>query len=101
MSNFLRLLGRRLIALPFMAFGVTFLVFFLMSFSKYDPAVAALGENSSPAALAAFRHEMGYDRPWWEQFGSYIVGLFQGNMGVYGVNKDSVAQRVADAFPIT
>ena len=42
MSNFLRLLGRRLIALPFMAFGVTFLVFFLMSFSKYDPAVAAL-----------------------------------------------------------
>lgn len=101
MSNFLRLLGRRLIALPFMTFGVTFLVFFLMSFSKYDPAVAALGENSSPAALAAFRHEMGYDRPWWEQFGSYILGLFQGNMGVYGVNKDSVAERVAEAFPIT
>ena len=101
MSNLLRLLGRRLIALPFMALGVTFLVFFLMSFSQYDPAVAALGENSTPEALAAFRHEMGYDLPWWQQFFNYIVGLFRGDMGVYGVNKDSVAARVAQAFPIT
>ena len=62
MSNFLRLLGRRLIALPFMAFGVIFLVFFLMSFSKYDPAVAALGENATGAQLEAFRHEMGSTR---------------------------------------
>ena len=98
MSNLLRLLGRRLIALPFMAFGVTFLVFFLMSFSKYDPAVAALGENSSPQALAAYRHEMGYDRSWWDQFWSYLVGLFHGDMGVYGVNKDSVAARIGQAF---
>lgn len=84
-----------------MALGVTFLVFFLMSFSQYDPAVAALGENSTPEALAAFRHEMGYDLPWWQQFFNYIVGLFRGDMGVYGVNKDSVAARVAQAFPVT
>lgn len=84
-----------------MALGVTFLVFFLMSFSQYDPAVAALGENSTPEALAAFRHEMGYDLPWWQQFFNYIVGLFRGDMGVYGVNKNSVAARVAQAFPVT
>lgn len=101
MSNFLRLLGRRLIALPFMAFGVIFLVFFLMSFSKYDPAVAALGENATGAQLEAFRHEMGYDKPWWSQFWSYLVGLCHGDMGVYGVNKDSVSERIGQAFPIT
>ena len=34
MHNLLRLVGRRLIALPIMALGVSFLIFFLMSFSK-------------------------------------------------------------------
>ncbi len=101
MNNLLRILGKRIIALPFMAFGVTLLVFFLMSFSKYDPAVAALGESATPQALEAFRHEMGYDRPWWQQFWSYIGGMFQGKLGVYGVNKDSVAERIATSFPLT
>ncbi|WP_219059081.1 ABC transporter permease [Bifidobacterium miconis] len=101
MNNLLRLLGRRLIALPFMAFGVTLLVYFLMSFSQYDPAVAALGENATPQALAAYRHEMGFDRPWWEQFFSYLGGLLRGDLGVYGVNKDPVSGRIATAFPIT
>lgn len=101
MNNLIRLLGRRLIALPIMAFGVTLLVFFLMSFSKYDPAVAALGENATAAQLEAYRHEMGFDRSWIEQFFSYIVGLFQGDLGVYGVTKAPVSARIADAFPIT
>ncbi|MGG7135856.1 ABC transporter permease [Bifidobacterium catenulatum] len=101
MNNLLRLLGRRLIALPFMALGVTLLVYFLMSFSQYDPAVAALGENATPTALAQYRHEMGYDKPWWEQFFSYLWGLLHGDLGVYGVNKDSVSARIGQAFPIT
>lgn len=101
MSNLLRLLGRRLVALPFMAFGVTFLVFFLMSFSKYDPATAALGSDATPQALQAYRQQMGLDRPWYEQFFRYIGGLFRGDLGTYGVNRDSVAKRIGDAFPIT
>lgn len=84
-----------------MAFGVIFLVYFLMSFSQYDPAVAALGENTSPERLAQYRQEMGYDRPWWEQFFSYIGGLFHGDLGTYGVSRDSVGARIVQAFPIT
>ncbi len=101
MSNIIRLLRRRLIALPLMAFGVVLLVFFLMSFSKYDPAVAALGENATQEALAAYRHNMGLDLPWWQQFFNYLIGLFSFDLGVYGVNKDSVAARIGQAFPIT
>ena len=48
MNNLLRLIGRRLVALPIMALGVTVLVFFLMSFSKTDPAYTALGDGASP-----------------------------------------------------
>ena len=46
MNNLLRLLGRRLIALPIMVIGVTLLVFFIMSLSPIDPAYTALGGRS-------------------------------------------------------
>lgn len=101
MNNLLRLVGRRIVALPFMAFGVTLLVFFLMSFSQYDPAVAALGENASQASLDAYNHEMGFDLPWYQQFFNYLGGLFHGDLGVYGVNRDSVGARIGEAFPVT
>lgn len=84
-----------------MAFGVTFLVFFLMSFSRYDPAVAALGENATPQELAAYSAEMGFDRPWIERFFTYIAHLFTGDLGVYGVARTSVAERISRALPIT
>ena len=101
MSNLFRLLGRRLISLPLVAFGVVFLVFFLMSFSQYDPAVTALGENASAEQLAAYRHDMGFDKPWYEQFFVYLSGLCRGNLGTYGVNRDQVSVRISQAFPIT
>lgn len=72
-----------------------------MSFSRYDPAATALGENATAAQLAAYRHEMGFDRPWYAQFLSYLGGLFRGDLGTYGVNRDSVSSRIAQAFPIT
>jgi len=37
-SNLIRLIGRRLVALPVMVLGVTLLVFIVMSFSSADPA---------------------------------------------------------------
>ena len=46
MNNLLRLIGNRLIWLPIMIFGVTVLVFFLMSLSPIDQAYSALGENA-------------------------------------------------------
>ena len=61
MNNLLRLIGRRLIALPIMALGVTLLVFFLMSFT--DPSIPArtvLGEGASPEAVEEYMDELVY-----------------------------------------
>lgn len=101
MNNLVRLIGRRLVALPIMVFGVAFLVFFLMSFSKIDPAYAALGEGASQQALEEYRELNGLNDPWVVRFVNFIIDLFQGNLGVYGANQASVADRVAAAFPIT
>ena len=46
-SNLLRLIGRRLIALPIMIIGVTILVFFLMALSPIDQAYSVLGDYAS------------------------------------------------------
>ena len=95
MNNLLRLIGNRLIALPIMVLGVTFLVFFLMSFSPIDPAYSALGEGASQEALNAYREANGLNDPWIVQYGSFLVNLLQGDLGTYGANQSSVADAVA------
>lgn len=100
MSTLLRLLGRRLIALPIMVIGVTFLVFFVMSFSPADPARLALGESASADALAQYRTEHGLDRPLLVRYLIFIGGLLKGDLGTSSGNVP-VTGLVAKAFPIT
>ena len=101
MNNLLRLIGRRLIALPIMAFGVTILVFFLMSFSDVDPAYTALGDGASAEAVAAYHEQYGLDDPWIIQYGRYMINLFQGDMGTYGAARYSVSDSIAARLPVT
>ena len=101
MNNLIRLVGRRLVLLPIMVLGVTFLVFVLMSLSPIDPAYAALGESATPEALAAYRETNGLNDPWYIQFGSYIASMVQGDLGVYGQAGLPVADKVFAALPIT
>ena len=46
MEMILRLLLRRLMALPVMILGVTALVFVVLQFTPGDPATVALGESA-------------------------------------------------------
>lgn len=101
MNNVLNLILRRLLVLPIMVLGVTFLVFFLMSFSNIDPAYSALGEGSSAEARAAYRETHGLNDPWLTRFLSFLAGMVQGDLGTYGTRQVSVADRVFEAFPVT
>ena len=75
MNNLLRLIGRRLIALPIMIFGVTILVFFIMALSPIDQAYQVLGENATEAQAEAYRAKHGLNDPVIVQYGNYMVGL--------------------------
>lgn len=101
MNNLLRLIGRRLIALPIMIFGVTILVFFLMALSPIDQAYSALGENATEAQVQQYREENGLNEPIIVQYGNYMAGLLQGDLGTYGPSKRSVADNIASALPVT
>ena len=113
MNNLLRLIGRRLIALPIMAIGVTILVFFLMELSPIDPAWTALGDNAAdPAQVKAFNIAHGYviddgsengkPIPAVVRYVTYVGGLLQGNFGIYGVGTGhKVIDLIAPALPVT
>ncbi len=102
MNNLLRLLGRRLIALPIMVIGVTLLVFFIMSLSPIDPAYTALGEYATPEALDEFRAAHGLHDPFFVQYGHYVINMFQGDLGIYGVGETNrVSDMVMGALPVT
>lgn len=100
MSNLIRLIGRRLIALPFMVVGVTLLVFLVMSLSPADPAVLALGESASPEALAQYRTAHHLDDPLFQRFWDYLVNFCQGDLGQSFTGND-ITDLVKNAFPIT
>ena len=98
----LRLIGRRLIALPIMALGVTLLVFILMSFTDPSiPARNALGESASQEAVEQYMDEHGLNDPLPQRYVDYIVGLVHGDLGTYGASRASVAERIGKALPVT
>ncbi|USR78728.1 ABC transporter permease [Arcanobacterium pinnipediorum] len=102
MNNLLRLIGRRLVALPVMVLGVTVLVFLIMALSPIDPAYATLGENATPTELEAFREQQGLNEPLLVRLGIYILNLVQGDLGIYGVGvSNTVSSLIAQALPIT
>ena len=84
-----------------MIIGVTILVFFLMSLSPIDQAYSVLGENASEAQVIQYREEHGLNDPVLVQYGNFMVGLVQGDLGTYGANNASVTDRVAQALPVT
>lgn len=100
MSNLIRLLGRRLIALPIMVLGVTLLVFVVMSFSTADPARLALGESASAEALAGYRAQHGLDDPLLVRYLRYVGALLQGDLG-QSFTGVPISQLVASNFPKT
>lgn len=84
-----------------MIIGVTILVFFIMALSPIDQAYSVLGEHATEAQAQAYRESHGLNDPLIVQYGNFMVGLVQGDLGTYGANNMSVAERVAEALPVT
>ncbi|MFI6318566.1 ABC transporter permease [Nonomuraea sp. NPDC050556] len=71
-------IGRRLLAVVgilLVICAVTFVIFYVV---PTDPAVQACGKTCTPERVAEVRAQMGLDRPLWEQFGAYVVGIVAG-----------------------
>lgn len=72
---------KRLLSGGLVLLAGTAAVFFTIQAAPGDPALAALGEQATPEAIAAFRAEYGLDAPLMAQYLRWLLGFFQGDLG--------------------
>ena len=94
-------LGRRLLALIPVALGVATITFALIHLVPGDPVVAMLGDSAAPADIEGLRHELGLDRPLWEQYLDFLGGLAHGDLGESISTRQPVTRLIAQRFPAT
>ncbi len=97
-------IGKRLLQLIPILIGITFLSFALMQLAGGD-YVSAMAENTGIATsqdvLDARRAALGLDRPFWEQYLSWLGGLVSGNMGTSYVSGKDVSATFVAHLPAT
>lgn len=94
-------LGKRLLLLIPVVFGVVTLTFFLMHMTPGDPARTFLGTRASPEALEALRHQWGLDQPLWNQFLNYLGELARGDLGESTLFREPIINLLAIRLPPT
>ena len=73
---------RRCLFIGYTLLIVTLLVFGITQALPADAAVMLLGENATPAALAAVRLKLGLNDPLWLQYWHWLSGLLHGDFGI-------------------
>lgn len=67
-----------------------------------DPVLLMAGERGlTPERHAEMMARFGFDRPLWQQYLDYLVGIFQGDLGNSLVTKKPVFQEFFTLFPAT
>lgn len=93
---------RRVLHLIPVLFGVTVIVFLMMSLTPGDPAEIMLaGQNATPAEIATLRHDMGLDRPLPVRFVSFVSHAVVGDFGQSLFQRRPVADVIAERLPAT
>src|SRR6202021_1829378 len=80
---------------------VSVLAFLLITLLPGDPAVVITGDQASPEAIAAVRHNLGLDKPLIEQLGIWFIHLLQGNFGSSLMLNQSVLSAMGERLPVT
>lgn len=77
------------------------LVFFGIRALPGDPATVLAGQEATPAAIAAIRHDYGLDRPLPVQYADYVGRALHGDLGRSTQDKLPVAHIITERLPIT
>jgi len=98
-----RYIVRRLLQSLFVVFGVS-IVAFGMLFMTGDPTEVILGDATdrmSVAQIEEFRVKMGFDRPWYVQYASFVGNALQGDFGYSFIRHQPAYEVITDKLPAT
>lgn len=96
-----RFIGRRLLGVIPVLFGLSIVLFVFMHALPGDPAAAILGQYATPDKVAQLRAVLGLDRPLYEQYFLYLSQLLRGDLGHSVVNNRAVLDEFLIRFPNT
>ena len=95
------ILRRILIAFP-LILAVTTVVFVMLRVAlPGDPAKVMAGPRATPELIEQIRHNLGFDRPVFEQYLIFLRNFIQGDLGRSVKFREPVVGVIAKAFPFT
>jgi peptide/nickel transport system permease protein len=88
------------IVLLFLVSFITFIIFYV--FPTADPAQLRAGRQPNPQLVEQIRHNLGLDKPWYQQYFDYMKRLvLHFDFGYSYQNNISVKQQIFDRLPAT
>ncbi len=96
-----RYVGRRLVEIVPVFFGVLLIVFVIAHLTPGDPVLIALGEHATPEAIDRLRAELDLDEPLPLQFIKYMGRVMRGDLGRSIQNNERVIVELGTRFPAT
>jgi peptide/nickel transport system permease protein len=86
--------------LIFVVSGLTFVIFYLLP--SADPAQLRAGRQPNPQLVEQIRHNLGLDKPWYEQYFDYMKQVFlHFDFGYSYQNTISVKEQIFQRLPAT
>jgi peptide/nickel transport system permease protein len=85
---------QRLILAVVVILGVTFAVFLIVQLVPGDPARVVLGVQANEENVAAMRERMGLNRPFFEQYISWLSNAIQGDFGKSLITSQPVSDQL-------
>lgn len=93
---------RRLAGLVFVIIGVTFIVFILGYLSPGTAIDGLCGNRCTLSVLAQLQHLYGLDKPWYEQYATFLNHLIHGDLGLsFQQRGQSVLNIMGSGIPIS
>ena len=92
---------RRLLAAVPTLVAVLTLVFLIVRVVPGDPAMAILGDQATPAAVAALHQKLGLDKPLWEQYIAFLGQSLSGDFGHSMITGRPIVSEVGAVLPFT
>ncbi len=97
----LRYLFRRILGSILLLWGVVTLTFVLLQVAPGDPVDLLVDPSFPPEDVQAVRDHFGLDRPFHQQYLSWIAGTVHGDLGISLRHKRPVRDVLAEAVPNT
>jgi peptide/nickel transport system permease protein len=94
------MLRRLLTSIPVLI-GISLITFALAYLLPADPARMYAGPNASVETVNTIRHQLGLDRPFYEQYALYLWRLIHGDLGYSYHFKMPVRDAIASRVPYT